>query len=139
MDTNKSTIYLDKIFNKYFQEEEEFDKLYLSKRDINKLKESGMEIGLHGHNHLYLGKLYYQDALKDLTTSVEVFKENFPNENLIISYPFGSYNFFTKRIAKQLGIVAGVTITEKVNSDLENLLELNRYDCIKIPPRGSDL
>ena len=103
MSPDKAEVYLDSIFNKYFNEQEEFDKIYLSKEDIDELKKVGMEIGLHGHNHLYLGKISFEEALKDLTKSVKIFKYNFPTEILIISYPFGDYNLFTKRIVKKLG------------------------------------
>lgn len=138
MDQEKSKKYIDIIFNKHFNEEEEFDKIHLNKNDILKLEQEGMEIGTHGHNHQWLGKLYHQHMENDIAESVAVFKRHFLKHPLIMSYPFGSYSLFTKRVAKKHGFIAGVTTLKNNNMDLNNPLELNRFDCINIYPRQSE-
>ncbi|MEK6972540.1 MAG: polysaccharide deacetylase family protein [archaeon] len=130
MDQLKSTIYLNKIFNKYFDEKREFKKIYLTKRDINKLDIAGMEIGVHGHEHLHFANVSFNEMQSDILKSVEIFKENFDSKDLVISYPFGSYSLFTLRLCHKLGFMAGVTTIKKDNTSADNPLELGRYDCI---------
>lgn len=135
MDQKKAKIILDQIFQNHFNEQEEFDKMYLSKEDILELKKQGMEIGSHGHGHLRLGNLYYQDMEKDLIKSLEIFQNNLNFHPNIISYPFGNYSIFTKRLAKKLGFQAGITIKKEFNQHLNDPFELNRFDCIDLFPR----
>jgi peptidoglycan/xylan/chitin deacetylase (PgdA/CDA1 family) len=134
IDKKKSKNILNSIFKKNFDEEHEFSKIYLTKKDIKKMKSKGMEIGSHTHEHLWLGKLYFKDMKKDLEKSTTIFKKNFGYNPKIICYPFGSFNTFTKRVAKQLGIIAGVTINKNYNTTKTDPLSLNRYDCIDLFP-----
>lgn len=139
MDQTKCAQYLQKMFDRHFDEEAEFDKLYMSSEDLDILRAGGMEIGLHGHRHLHLGNLYFQDAYADLSTAAKIFADRFPGVMPTLSYPYGSYNPLTKRIARKLGVAAGVTINKGKNVGLDNPLELNRYDCIDAFPRGDRL
>jgi len=138
MDFTESEKILSKIFSMHFNEEEEFNKIFLSKKDIEKLKSEGMEIGTHGHKHHWLGRLYFPDQLKDMQQSVDAYKQIFGERPRFMSYPFGSFNFFTLRIAKKLGFEAGITTVEKPNFDLKKPLELNRYDCNGFFPRKDE-
>jgi len=135
MDQDTSKKILNKIFGEYFEEEEEFSKIYLNKKEINTLHSKDMEICSHSHEHFWLGNLYFKDMEPDLKNSVEVFTEIFGRHPLFLSYPFGSFNLFTKRVAKKLGFKACVTVAKKKNTDLKNPFELSRYDCIDLFPR----
>lgn len=136
MDKNISQKILQQIFSKYFSDEE-FDRTYMNKDELKKMESEGMELGVHGHEHYWMEKLYFADMEKDLKQSVNVFQEIFSHHPLLLSYPFGSYNLFTKRIVKNLGFLGAVTVIQKHNENLNNPFELHRYDCIDAYPRKS--
>jgi len=135
MDQRKANAILDRIFSKRFNEKEEFEKIYLSSKEVKRLVGKGMEVGSHGHAHLWLGKLPFKDMEADLVKSVEVFNNVFSMHPRVMSYPFGSYSLFTRRLAEKLGFIAAVTTAKKKNISLESPLELGRYDCIDLFPR----
>ena len=135
MDQDVSKKILNKIFSEYFDEEEEFSKIYLNKKEIDIMLSKGMEICSHGHGHFWLGNLYFKDMVADLTKTVEVFTGIFGKHPSFLSYPFGSFNLFTKRVAKKLGFKACVTVVKGKNTDLKDPFELSRYDCIDLFPR----
>lgn len=137
MDLKESKRVVKHIFDKYFDEKEEFKKIHLNKKEIDVLESKGMEIGTHGYGHLYLGNLYFKDMERDLSKSVKVFNDVFEKHPLVMSYPFGSYNLFTKRLAKKLGYIAGVTIIKNKNKEINDPFSLCRYDCVDIFPRNN--
>jgi peptidoglycan/xylan/chitin deacetylase (PgdA/CDA1 family) len=137
MDQAISASILDTVFKNYFDETEEFNSIYLQKEDIEIMESAGMEIGSHGCRHIHLGNVYYKDMEQDLTDSVTYFKETFDRHPLAMSYPFGSYNVFTKRLIKKLGFKAGINITRQPNTNLQDPFDLNRYDCTCFHPRGT--
>ncbi|MBN1941098.1 MAG: polysaccharide deacetylase family protein [Candidatus Diapherotrites archaeon] len=134
---NPETV-LTKIFGKYFNEEEEFEKIYLNKQEMKKMQGRNMEFGCHGYNHIWLGKLYFKDMKSDIEKGLAVFQENFPDQIKTISYPFGSYSPLTVRLAKELGFKAGLTIEKRINENTENMLELGRFDCVDILKKYSN-
>ena len=57
---------------------------------IKELLKAGNEIGLHGYNHYWLGRLKKEELIKEITNSVKYWKKN----NVIINeftmcYPYG--------------------------------------------------
>jgi len=130
MDKNICEYTINYIFNKYFDEREEFNKIYLNKQDLHHLHDSGMEIGTHGFSHCYLGKLYFADMKKDIELSARVYENEFGCLPFVLSYPMGSYNFFVKKMAKKVGYQVGLTTRKNRNFIDTNPFEMNRYDCI---------
>lgn len=118
---------LNKIFTKYFNEKEEFDKIYLNRADINTLLSHGMEIGTHGFSHCYLGDMDYNDMKNEIKLSYGICDELFETP-ISISYPYGSYNLLVENVAKSVGYKVGVSIIKKYNTTTD-LFTLNRYDC----------
>lgn len=132
MDGNTCEFVLSKIFNKYFNEKEEFDKIYLNQMDVDNLLSCEMEIGTHGFNHYYLGERYYNDMKNEIQLSYGICKILFELPTSI-SYPFGSYTSLVEKVAKSVGYKAGVTTIKKYNIESNlNPFALNRYDCIDI-------
>jgi len=130
MDEYMSNSIIDKIFKHYFNEKEEFNKIYLNKDDLFLLKESGMEIGTHGFSHRYLGNLRYNDMETDIELSCGVYYNTFDKLPFTMSYPMGSYNKLLKRILRRNGYRAGITNNKNKNLNNVDVFELNRYDCI---------
>jgi peptidoglycan/xylan/chitin deacetylase (PgdA/CDA1 family) len=125
---------LDRIFARHFDEGAEFRATYLSRADIEELIRAGMEIGAHGHEHRWLGQLYYRDQEQDIRRSVEVMSETLGHHPRIMSYPFGSYTIMTRRLAAKYGFQAAITTRKHLNEGLDHPLELGRFDCIDLPP-----
>jgi hypothetical protein len=125
------------LFGRYFDEAEEFRAIYLSRQEMAELMAAGVEVGTHGHGHRWLARLYYQDQEAELRRSVEVYTEVFGRHPDFMSYPFGSYNLFTRRLARKHGFRAAVTTRKHANEGLDNPLELGRYDCVDVYPLGA--
>lgn len=123
---------LNKIFDKYFNEKEEFEKMYLYK-DSKKMLDAGMELGVHGHTHMRLAEMAIEGQRNDIELSVNAFLDFFGEKPRHISYPFGSYNVFTKRILGEFNFESGVTVIEQPNyKPITEPFELNRYDCASV-------
>lgn len=131
MDHTTSEDFTDTIFRRYFDEEEEYGKMYLTVKEIMDLKRRGMDIGTHGHNHRWLGNLYFKDQYEDLKNSVDTFKFIFDAHPRFMSYPFGSQNFITHRLLSHCGFEAGLLDPTSAVKD-PSPFEMNRYDCIDI-------
>ena len=126
MDAALSTVFK----NNFNNEEEIFDELYLSNSDILKLLDSGMEVGCHGYHHTQLGIMSGEEQYIELQLASRAIKKIQKKAPLYLSYPLGSYNPITLRVAHELGFTAGVTIKKHKNLEDVPLLELGRYDCI---------
>lgn len=120
---------LDKIFNKFFDEKKEFENIYMNREEIKELREKGMEFGIHGYNHIWLGKLSSWEQMLELEDAQNRFVEFFGFKPEYISYPHGSYNNSTIQLLKSLEFKLGYTIQEHKNINSKNPFELGRYDC----------
>lgn len=134
MDWAESQRVVGELFAEHFDEAAEFGRLYLSEADARELAALGHEIGLHGYSHRRLAELYFNDQRLDMERSAAVYRRVLGKPPRSISYPFGSYNLFTLRLARQLGVDIGVTTVKQYNADAAPALELRRYDCIDVFP-----
>lgn len=133
MEPDLSEKILGELFDAHFCEEEAFDGLYLNKKDILDLKNRGHDVGSHGHDHRWLGKLYPQDQMADLKASVNVFRSEIGDHPRFMSYPFGSRNEITLRLLPSLGFQAAMLDPTSAVVK-ENAFEMNRFDCIDVIP-----
>lgn len=121
----KSKNVLNTLFDLYFDEDKVFDEIYLTIEQMKELK----KLGLHGHRHIRLGTIPFKMMKDDLCCSVDAFKETFGYATDMISYPFGSYNIFTKRLVSDMGIKYGITVEKRPNNNGSDKLALGRYDA----------
>lgn len=130
MDDGVCDFIINNIFNDYFNEQDEFNNIYLNRYDIEQLMLQGMEIGTHGFNHHYLGDKCHKDIKSDIQLSYGICKAMFKAPTSI-SYPYGNYNSLVETIAKTVGYKVGISTIKKRNTtnDLQQFT-LNRYDCI---------
>lgn len=119
-------------------EEEKFaNELYLSVEQIRKLKRQGMFIGVHGHEHHWLGNLSEEECKDDIKKSLLYLDEFIDLRKWVMCYPYGSYNQNVLKFIENNGAILGLT----TNVDVANLLqhnkfELPRLDCNDFPPKS---
>ena len=118
------------ITNKLFKDlvssnEENFCKdFYLTENQVMDLVNNGMEVGGHGYLSESLVSL---DQEKEIFNSLKYIKK-FHNDDLIFSYPNGSYNKKTLKLMKKHGCKFSYTTIQDVITERTNYLEIPRFD-----------
>jgi carbamoyltransferase len=126
---------LGEIFEDSLGSEREFvDHLYLSANDVRRCQDAGLEIGIHGDQHLTLSRLTEQEQRGEIEGSAAYFTQAFGLEALHFSYPYGAVGTWTdttKSILQSLGFASAVTKIRTIvkPSDLAARWEIPRYDC----------
>ena len=126
---------LGEIFEDSLGSEREFvDHLYLSAGDVRRCQDAGLEIGIHGDQHLTLSRLTEQEQRGEIERSAVYFTQAFGLEGLHFSYPYGAVGTWTettKSVLKSLGFASAVTKIRTIvkPSDLAARWEIPRYDC----------
>jgi peptidoglycan/xylan/chitin deacetylase (PgdA/CDA1 family) len=102
----------------------------LTKDQIREMADYGIEFGSHLCQHIRITRYPPERIKYELSSSKEML-ENFLNKKVLsVAYPFGDYNEFVLKSAKEAGYSFGVTTKTGANS-LEKNLELCR-----IPVKG---
>jgi peptidoglycan/xylan/chitin deacetylase (PgdA/CDA1 family) len=112
---------LDQIFGRYFDEQEEIEKLYMNWDEISELHENGMRIGNHTHTHPILSNLSNEDQENEIRLSTNIIKKRI-QKPIAFAYPLGMYNEFTLELLKKYRYRLAVTV------EPEDLLLLRRID-----------
>jgi peptidoglycan/xylan/chitin deacetylase (PgdA/CDA1 family) len=109
--------------------------LYMNPSQLKEMKEGGMEIGSHGHNHYWLEKLDMKQQVHDIECSLAFLrKDNLLSEKYWFCYPYGSNNETTRLVLKDLGCGAAVTCDPLIaKCDRSNSLTMARLDTNDIP------
>ena len=128
---------LTKLFEKFIGISESIfaNELYLSLDQIKLMKKSGMHIGAHGFNHLWLGNLSREDQELELIHSKNFLDEIGVDENYrTLSYPYGSYDENTINLAESNKFkVAFTTVVDVAKPDLQNCYKIPRLDTNDLP------
>lgn len=123
------------IFNQYFKEDKIVEELYMNKNQIVELSKMNY-LGSHTHNHFPVGLLNTNEIQFELDHS-KVFFENLTERKIeMVAYPYGSPEASTEEvgsIAENVGYKLGFTTTRGVNTNQNNHLLLNRFDCNDLP------
>lgn len=82
---------------------------YMSRKDIKKAYEYGIEIGNHSHSHAYF--LNHTDSLEeyfraDLAKANTILEEITGEKPLLYAYPYGEYNPLMQSVVKETGLKA---------------------------------
>jgi peptidoglycan/xylan/chitin deacetylase (PgdA/CDA1 family) len=132
---NLSREITEQIFINFYQRtEKDFcNDLYLKKEEIANIRdEEFFAIGLHSHTHMDISKFSTDDVVLDFKKNLNVLKEKFSVKNVYgLSYPYGitdseSDSKKVSTVAKELGLLYGVTTERGVNRNLKNPLVLKR-------------
>lgn len=126
----KATV-VNEIFNRYFDENEVNNNLYLNEKEVLELSKKNM-IGNHTYNHKHLGVLNNKDLIFEINESKK-YLENLTNSLInTISYPYGTEEVVTKDVlktSKESLHKFGFTTKKGINDSVDNLLALKRFDC----------
>jgi peptidoglycan/xylan/chitin deacetylase (PgdA/CDA1 family) len=111
------------------------DELYMSPDDIQRLIDCGMEVGSHGHSHVWLEDLNINDQRLDIEESFRLLElEVGTLSNRTLCYPFGSYNHATLKILSDLdvctAVINGGSKISKIAGSVGQHLELDRIDVM---------
>jgi peptidoglycan/xylan/chitin deacetylase (PgdA/CDA1 family) len=77
---------------------------FLSKSDIRCLHDEGMEIGSHGHTHMYFDDMTTESLTEELTTSVNILSDIVGNSIGTLGAPGGRLHPHLGTIARKVGI-----------------------------------
>lgn len=102
-------------------------KNYMTWENLGELIELGMEIGVHGHYHLYFDRISKKELDKELAGSKELIKKNIDYDARVVAYPFGTYNDEVIELIKQTNYSAARGIVNGVVHTKEDLYELDGY------------
>lgn len=118
------------LFETYFDNEKMINKqLYMNKREVKKLSNLGMEIALHGHEHIGLFNETEKEIEKDYSTAKDILEDITGKKIEVCVYPFGRRNNKSDRVLKRLGIKYGINVDYGINRVGYNNLNLNRVDA----------
>ena len=128
---------LDQVFSTIVTRTESswVDEFYLSPDDVRTLVDCGMEVGSHGHSHLWLEDLSESQQLIDVEKSFRLLESNSASsESRTLCYPFGSYDETTLKILSDLDVKTAVindgNRIAKVATSGVRQLELDRIDVM---------
>lgn len=122
---------VEKLFKKYVTTDEaDFSSsLYMNFREINDLRNEGMIIGNHTHNHDWLDTLNYNDQIIEINNGLKFLRSlNVDISNWVMGYPYGSYNNNTLKILKKLNCKAAFTTIPSSIKTIKNNYEIPRLD-----------
>jgi len=117
----------------YGSEKEIVERFYMTLDEIKEIKNEGIDIGIHTHNHHILSYLDIHQQKYEITTAVDYLREQINLEKIHVAYPYGvpgTWNNNTKRLMKGLGYQAGLTLGRRIvkPNDLYGRWEIPRYD-----------
>ena len=135
MDFSVQEKLIQMIFDTHFDENQVLETLYMSESELIDLGKIGF-LGSHTHNHYPIGLLPVEEIEFELKNSKSFF-EKLTNTTIdMVAYPYGTPDSCTKQvaeIAKRVGYKCGFTTSRGRNTEHNDLLLLNRFDCNDLP------
>lgn len=128
-------ITINSLFENYFSEAEELEKLYMDEKDLIYLAKKGY-LGSHTHSHLSLGQLDKSKINFELLNSKKYLEDITNCKIETVSYPFGNKEACTnevRAIAEEVGYKIGFTTKRGVNTKGSDCLMLRRFNCNDLP------
>jgi peptidoglycan/xylan/chitin deacetylase (PgdA/CDA1 family) len=113
--------------------------LYLDVAQLRELVHSGMAVGGHGWEHVWLGTLPRSQQALEIRRTVGLLEHIYESTpaGWTMCYPYGSYDQHTLELVREHGGALGLTTQPDVVCDLRRPLEIARLDTNDLPPRGS--
>ncbi len=120
------------------------ERFYLSQDELRQLANEGFDIGVHTHTHAILSRLDNRQQRYELSMPAQVFREQMDLQVSHVAYPYGrvgTWNNDTKRLMKELGYQAGLTMARRIvrPQDLNARWEIPRFDVQDIFDVNNDL
>lgn len=113
------------------QEEREMaGELYLSKGELGEMRNNGLTIEAHGHEHWPLTNLNKEETEEEIISSIRFIEEELGGRPKYFSLPYGTSNKYTEDIIKTAGLKGITTIKSQIiTEDSANLYDLPRI-CV---------
>ena len=128
---------INHLFSKYVSIDEFCfaEELYMSKEQLSLMVDTGMHVGSHGDQHLWLEYLDAQSQILEISRSLNFIESIGMNKNVLtISYPFGSFNSETLKIVESMNFKLGFTTRVGASYILnENRFIIPRFDTNDMP------
>lgn len=118
---------LDEVFNSNFNEQEEFEKLYMTWGQIKELHEEGMNIGCHTHTHPFLNKLSSDEQEEEIKISTDIIERKIEKPTSF-AFPYGDYDDTTIKLLKKFNYEKVYTVWTKST----NPFVLSRVDTNEV-------
>ena len=120
------------------------ERFYLSQDELRQLANEGFDLGVHTHTHAILSRLNNRQQRHELSMPAQVFREQMDLQVSHVAYPYGrvgTWNNDTKRLMKELGYQAGLTMARRIvrPQDLNARWEIPRFDVQDIFDVNNDL
>ena len=129
----------DELFQKYVKLSESsfVNELYMTIDQVETMVADGMEFGIHGYDHKWLGELPDDEMESDLDRAVEVFRSVLPRE-WCMCFPYGSSSPRAVAQSRLLGATLGFS-TEVACARIgqSDPMLLPRLDTNDFPPKSS--
>jgi len=124
----------DWLFRRYVTGEESTfaRELYMSFEHLRAMARHGMDVGGHGHAHVWLETLSRQAQREEIERTRVFLRRIGSDRDWIMSYPYGSYNADTLELLLTGGAALGLT-TRRGVADLARPFELSRLDTNDLP------
>jgi peptidoglycan/xylan/chitin deacetylase (PgdA/CDA1 family) len=121
---------VNNLFEKHkpLNENDFIDYLYLSKNQIEEMKNNGMYFGAHTFSHPHLAELSYEKQEIEIQRSIDDLA-GIGISSDFFCYPYGSYNDDTMSILFGLGVRFAFTTEPKECHSLEYNFSIPRLDC----------
>ena len=105
--------------------------------DIKTLSEHSLfEIGAHTKNHVQLSAHDVEYQRKEVNENVRHLEDLTGRRIFSMSYPFGSYNHNTLKVAKQAGLDVACTTAQELATRIDNSLLLPRIMVNDVPAQS---
>ncbi len=109
-----------------------YKKILMNKFDLNKLINSGHEIGLHSHSHpVRFDLLNYNQQLYEYHTNQKILNQISKKNIYSMSHPCGRYNKHTIKVLKKLNIKLGFRSNNHIKK-VKSIFEVPRIDHTEI-------
>jgi peptidoglycan/xylan/chitin deacetylase (PgdA/CDA1 family) len=112
--------------------------LYMDVSQLGAMVRSGMEIGGHGAEHLWLDQLGADEQRREIAATRGFLAEVHGRVPVdwVMCYPYGAHDETTRRLVGEAGAALGLTTEKGIARDLGGPLRLPRLDTNDLPLRG---
>lgn len=131
-------ILTDELFRKYIPVSEDsfVNELYMTMDQVTIMTKYGMEFGIHGYDHCWLGNLEPDAMRRDIDQALVFFKDILPR-GWVMCFPYGSSNPDTVEYVKSRGAGFGLSTEVRIAKlGTDNQFMLPRLDTNDFPPKS---